>query len=46
VEGFLAAFGHEAPAGSAIAEDAPRELARSEAERRAIMERFARVVSG
>jgi GMP synthase-like glutamine amidotransferase len=46
VEGFMAAFGHEAPAGSAIAEDAPRELARSEAERRAIMERFARVVRG
>ncbi len=46
VEGFMGAFGHEAPAGSAIAEDAPRELARSEAERRAIMERFARVVSG
>jgi GMP synthase-like glutamine amidotransferase len=46
VEGFMAAFGHEAPAGSAIAEDAPRELARSDAERRAIMERFARVVGG
>ena len=46
VEGFMAAFGHEAPAGSAIAEDAPRELARSEAERRTIMERFARVVAG
>ena len=46
VEGFMAAFGHEAPAGSRIAEDAPRQLARSEAERLSIMERFARVVGG
>ena len=46
VEGFMAAFGHEAPAGSAIAEEAPRELARSEAERRTIMERFARIAGG
>ena len=42
----MAAFGDEAPAGSRVAEDAPRELARSETERRAIMDRFARIVGG